>query len=194
MKPIEADEILAYPDYQRVRERLRPLFIGEKNRRRITVANHLTLLFENSRTIWYQIEEMLLTERITEPAAIQHEIETYNELMPGGGELSATLMIEFLEEPAQRTERLRELLGIDRHLWIAIDARRIPARFDIRQMTTDRVSAVQFVRFPLGIGHDRFLEQANKGQVAIEVDHPKLAGRYTVEAELAATLAEDLVS
>jgi hypothetical protein len=193
MRPIEADEILAYPDYQRVRERLRPLFIAEKNRRRITVADHLTLMFENSRTVWYQIEEMLLTERISEPAAVQHEIETYNELMPGGGELSATMMIEF-EDPAERTVRLRELIGIDRHLWIAIEARRIPARFDIRQMSTERVSAVQFVRFPIAIGRDRFLEQARNGRVAIEVDHPKLAGRRTLEAELAINLAEDLVS
>ena len=192
MRPIEPDEILAYPDYQRVRARLRPLFIAEKNRRRITVADHLTLLFENSRTVWYQIEEMLLTERISEPAAVQHEIETYNELMPGGGELSATMMIEF-ENAAERSVRLRELIGIDRHLWIAIESRRIPARFDIRQMSTERVSAVQFVRFPIGIGRDRFLEQARNGQVAIEVDHPKLTGRCTLEAELAANLAEDLV-
>lgn len=191
MKPIEANEILAYPDYQRIRGVLRPLFIGERNRRRITIADHLTLIFENSRTVWYQIEEMLLTERISEPAAIQHEIETYNELMPGGGELSATMMIEF-EEAALRTERLRELLGIDRHLWIAIEARRIPARFDIRQMTTERVSAVQFVRFPIGIGPDRFLEQAKNGRIAIEVDHPKLTGRHVIEGQLAANLAEDL--
>jgi Protein of unknown function (DUF3501) len=193
MKPIEVGDILAYPDYQRVRGRLRPMFIGEKNRRRITVAEHLTLLFENGRTVWYQIEEMLLTERISEPAAVQHEIDTYNELMPGGGELSATLMLEF-DDPVTRPQRLRELLGIERHLWIVLDTRRIPARFDVRQMTTERVSAVQFVRFPLGIGRDRFLEQAASGRVAIEVDHPKLTGRCTLEAELAANLAEDLVS
>ncbi|HTW88740.1 MAG TPA: DUF3501 family protein [Candidatus Binataceae bacterium] len=193
MKPIEAGDILAYPDYQRVRGVLRPLFIGERNRRRITIADHLTLIFENSRTVWYQIEEMLLTERISDPAPIQHEIETYNELMPGGGELSATMMIEFEDSP-QRTERLRELLGIDRHLWIVIEARRIPARFDIRQMTTERVSAVQFVRFPIGIGPDRFLEQAKNGRIAIEIDHPKLTGRYVIEGQLAANLAEDLAA
>ncbi len=191
MKPIEASDILAYPDYQRLRERLRPLFIAERGRRRITVAGHLTLLFENDRTVWYQIEEMLLTERITDAAAIQHEIDTYNELVPGGGELSATMMIEF-EEAAERAVRLRELVGLDRHLWITIDSRRIPARFDIRQMSDDRLSAVQFVRFPIATPRERFLESARNGRLAFEVDHPKLAGRQTLALALAENLAADL--
>ena len=191
MKPIEACDLLAYPDYQRVRERLRPLIIAEKNRRRLTIAGHLTLLFENDRTVWYQIEEMLLTERITDAAAIQHEIDTYNELMPGGGELSATLMIEY-EDAAERTARLHDLIGIDRHLWIAIESRRIPARFDIRQMESDRVSAVQFVRFPIGIGRERFLESARNGRAAIQVDHPKFVGSETIGIELAEAIAGDL--
>jgi uncharacterized protein DUF3501 len=191
MKPIEACDLLVYPDYQRVRERLRPLIIAEKNRRRLTIAGHLTLLFENDRTVWYQIEEMLLTERITDAAAIQHEIDTYNELMPGGGELSATLMIEY-EDAAERTARLRDLIGIDRHLWIAIESRRVPARFDIRQMESDRVSAVQFVRFPIRIGRERFLESARNGRAAIQVDHPKLAGSEAIGIELAEAIAGDL--
>jgi hypothetical protein len=192
MRPVEARDILAYPDYQRVRERLRPLFIAEKSRRRLTLAGHLTLLFENDRTVWYQIEEMLLTERISEPAAIQHEIDTYNELIPGGGELSATLMIEY-EDPAERTARLRELVGLDRHLWIALDARRIPARFDIRQMESDRVSAVQFVRFPIGMSRERFLESADNGRITIEVDHPKLKGSAAIGPALAVEIANDLL-
>ncbi|SRR5579875_1040894 len=191
MKPIEPRDILAYPDYQRIRERLRPLFIGERNRRRVTVAEHLTLTFENDRTLWYQIEEMLLTERITEPAAIQHEIDTYNELMPGGGELSATLMIEY-EDAAERSAKLRELLGIDRHLWMIIDTRRIPARFDIRQMSDDRVSAVQFVRFPIGMTQERFVECARHNRIAIEVDHPKITGHHAVDIATAEYLAADL--
>jgi hypothetical protein len=191
MKPIEPSDILAYPDYQRIRERLRPLFIGERNRRRVTVAEHLTLTFENDRTLWYQIEEMLLTERITEPAAIQHEIDTYNELMPGGGELSATLMIEY-EDAAERSAKLRELLGIDRHLWMIIDSRRIPARFDIRQMSDDRVSAVQFVRFPIGMTRERFVESARHNRIAIEVDHPKITGHHAVDITTVENLAADL--
>jgi hypothetical protein len=191
MDPVKANEILAYPDYGRVRQRLRPLFIAEKSRRRITLAEHLMFLFENDRTVWYQIEEMLLAEKIADATAIQHEMDTYNELLPGGGELSATLMIEY-GDSAQRDVALRELLGIDRHLWITVESRRIPARFDIRQMNTERVSSVQFVRFPIGIGGDRLIEAAGRGQLSIEVDHPKLIGKRLIDKELATILSEDL--
>ena len=46
--------------------------------RRIHVGPYLTFLFENRETIRYQIQEMLLAERIVKEADIVHEIETYN--------------------------------------------------------------------------------------------------------------------
>ena len=49
----------------------------------------VSVVFENHDTVLLQIQEMLRTERITRPAAIQHEIDTYNELVPGPDELSA---------------------------------------------------------------------------------------------------------
>ena len=97
MKKISLDEILALADYERVRDRLRPLFIHEKERRRLHVGSHLTFIFENAQTEWYQIEEMIRSEKMTDREAIQHEIDTYNELIPAAGELVATLLIEYAE-------------------------------------------------------------------------------------------------
>jgi len=56
-----AQEILPFEQYEILRPRLRPLFIAEKERRRLAADEHLTLLFENGRTVRYQIEEMLRT-------------------------------------------------------------------------------------------------------------------------------------
>ncbi|HWJ40245.1 MAG TPA: DUF3501 family protein, partial [Candidatus Limnocylindrales bacterium] len=61
MKKIEFNEILSLADYERVRNRLRPLFIHEKERRRLHVGSHLTFIFENAQTAWYQVEEMIRT-------------------------------------------------------------------------------------------------------------------------------------
>src|SRR5258707_171775 len=97
MKKIAPDEILALADYERVRNRLRPLFIHEKERRRLHVGSHLTFIFENAQTAWYQVEEMIRTEKMTERDAIQNEIDTYNELIPAPGELAATLLIEYAD-------------------------------------------------------------------------------------------------
>jgi len=192
LKKIAFDEILSLADYERVRARLRPLFIHEKERRRLHLGSHLTFIFENAQTEWYQIEEMIRSEKMTERAAIQHEIDTYNELIPGGGELVATLLIEYPEEE-ERDAALTRLAGLESHLWLRIGAKKIAARFDERQVSEEKVSAVQFVRFAIeGIDAAGFLELAGKGEVAVEADHPSLAARGEIRGLLAASLAEDL--
>jgi hypothetical protein len=192
MKPITREEILPLKDYERVRNVLRPLFIHEKESRRLAVGSHLTLLFENAQTVWYQIQEMVRTERMENPDAIAHEIETYNELLPGAGELTATLLIEY-PDPAHRDAALRRLVGLENHVWIVAGDTRERAQFDTRQMSTDRISSVQFVKFALGkIDRGQFLAMAESGKLAIEIDHPSLAARARIADSLAHALAEDL--
>jgi uncharacterized protein DUF3501 len=192
LKKISMEEILPLADYERVRDRLRPLFIHEKERRRLHVGSHLTFIFENAQTAWYQIEEMIRTEKMTERDAIQHEIDTYNELIPAAGELAATLLIEYAE-PQERDAALARLVGLENHLWLKLGEKKIAARFDDRQMSDERISAVQFVRFSLdGVDAARLLELAGKTEVAVEADHPSLAARGEISGLLAASLAEDL--
>ncbi len=192
MKPVTLKEIIPYEQYEILRPRLRPLIIAEKERRRLAVGEHLTLLFENGQTVWYQVEEMVRSERIRDEDAIRHEIDTYNELLPRPGELTATMLIEYSDD-AQRDYALRALVGLERHFWVRIGDRREPARFDTRQIATDRVSAVQFVRFPLGgLDQDEFLKFSAAGKIAIEADHPELTARGPITGPIAKALAGDL--
>jgi hypothetical protein len=191
MKPITPLEVLPVTTYDRVRPLLRPLCIAEKARRRLAVGPHITLMFENRQTIWYQIQEVLRAERIFEDAAINAEVETYNELIPRPGELFATLLIEYAES-AERDVELTRLVGLERHLWLVLDGRRVGARFDERQMSPDQISAVQFIAFPIGTEAGHFGELAAAGKVAIEVDHPHLSVRAPVESSLALALTDDL--
>jgi hypothetical protein len=192
VKKITVDDILPLADYERVRAILRPLFIHEKERRRIAVGSHLTFIFENTETSWYQIEEMIRTEKMTDRAAIQHEIDTYNELIPAPGELVATLLIEYTDA-VEREAALRRLVGLERHLWLILGAKKIAASFDDRQMSTEKISAVQFVRFSLeGVSGPQLLELARKGEAAIVADHPSLAARGAIDGLVASSLAEDL--
>jgi hypothetical protein len=193
LKPIALEETLSLADYERVRARLRPLFIHEKERRRLTVGSHLTFIFENAQTVWYQVQEMIRTEKMTAREAVQHEVDTYNELIPAPGSLSATLLIEYAQS-AERDAALKRLLGLERHLWLALGPARIAASFDDRQMSTERISAVQFVRFAPagGIDADEFSEHAARGEAAIVADHPSLAAHGAIGGPLADSLAEDL--
>ena len=74
-----------------------------RSRRRgaIHVGQHLTFLFENTDTIRYQVQEMMRAERIVREADIQHELDTYNELLGGAGELGCCLLIE-IDDRAER--------------------------------------------------------------------------------------------
>lgn len=191
MKPVIADELLTVTIYDRVRSRLRPLFIVEKDRRRLPVGQHLTLLFENGRTVWYQVQEMIRAERMTEAGAIETELRTYNELLPRAGEITATLLIEYAD-PAERDIELHRLVGLEQHLWITIDGRRAAAQFDMRQTSAAQISAVQFVRFPVGLTEERFLELARAGRIAVEADHQHMSARTLIEGAVAVALAEDL--
>ncbi|MFZ0890295.1 MAG: DUF3501 family protein [Candidatus Binataceae bacterium] len=192
MKPVTIDRILGFEQWERVRPVLRPLFIREKERRRLAVGAHLTLLFENAQTVWYQVEEMVRAERMSDPDAVQHELDTYNELLPAAGELSATLLIEYADA-RERDEALSKLVGLDRHLYLRMNDRRVPARFDENQMETGAISAVQFVRFSTeGADADQLIELAAAGALAVEVDHPSLTAKAPIAGTFARALAEDL--
>ena len=94
MKPIERSELLGLAEYEKVREHFRGRIIAEKRARRVALGPNASCVFENRDTALMQIQEMLRTERITRPAAIDHEVETYNQLVPGDHELSATVLVE----------------------------------------------------------------------------------------------------
>src|SRR4029450_1370249 len=91
---IARSEVLNFFEYEKVRAAMRERVIELKRRRRVTVGEHLSFVFENRDTVVFQIQEMCRVERITDDAKIQDELDVYNALLPGPRELSATLFIE----------------------------------------------------------------------------------------------------
>ncbi|RMD83835.1 MAG: DUF3501 family protein [Candidatus Dadabacteria bacterium] len=191
MQPVRPSEILSLEDYEIARPRYRQRVLAIKAPRRVAVGEHLTLLFENRDTVLYQIQEMLRIERITDPKAIRHEIETYNELVPGDDELTATLLIEF-PDATERDRRLRELLGLERHVHLDVEGKRCDAVFDERQWSDERISSVHYLRFPLGRSSAEAIRSG--ARPVIVVDHPALEARVQLTEEQRAALAEDLSS
>ncbi len=125
MKLVDRGEILGLAEYETVRERFRARVIGEKKLRRVQLGPRATAVFENHDTMLMQIQEMLRTERITRPAAVQHEIDTYNEIVPAADELSCTVMIEIVDK-AERDAFLQAALGFEKHVWF-VAGERVPA-------------------------------------------------------------------
>ena len=192
MKPIAKDEILSKEEYERRRPDLRRKIMTLKSRRRVPLGDHATLHFETRDTMLYQVHEMLRAEGSwRRQGAIEDELEAYNPLVPSGGALSATLMIEY-ETSEQRAHHLRELLGIDRHLWLVVgDTEPVLARFDSAQVSPTRISSVQYVRFPLD--GERIRRIGEDGTVVkVILDHPHYHAQAVLSEETRRELAGDL--
>ena len=183
---IPLEEILDLGDYERRRDAIRASAIAARGIRRVELGPNATIAFENRETVRYQIQEMLRAERIAKDAEVQHEIETYSDLLPSSDELSATLMFEFDDE-ASRPVHLHDLVGFEEHLRIEFDgAGASKAYFDRRQLDADRISAVQFVRFPLTDAQRKALDRGAR----LVADHP----RYSYSVELPAATRKALLS
>lgn len=189
MKKVLRSEILPLGDYEQIRERFRGRLIDEKKRRRVRISEDLSLLFENHDTVLLQIQEMLRTERITQEKAIVHELETYNELIPDGPGLSATLYIE-IPDRDRREEMLGRLCAIEEHVVLDLGGAQVRATFEEGRRDKGRAAAVQYLKFPLTAATERALREAV--EAALVVDHPALAARVTLSAATLASLRDDL--
>ena len=110
MRKLTVDDIVDLRAYERERAEFRASIIELKKARRIALGELMTVVFENTDTMRFQVQEMARAERMMSDAQIEHEIETYNTLIPGPGELSATLLIE-LQSEAQLREWLPKLVN-----------------------------------------------------------------------------------
>lgn len=182
MRPVRREELMDLATYERARPEIRAAVLEAKRPRRIHVGNVLTFLFENTATIRYQVQEMIRAERITGEAEIRHELDTYNDLLGGPGELGCSLLIE-IPDPAERDVKLRDWLGLPGHLYAKLeDGTKVRPTFDPRQVGTDRLSSVQYLKFAVG----------GRAPVALGSDLPQLAVEAALSPEQRAALAADL--
>jgi hypothetical protein len=190
MRPVGLDDILGRERYGLERDAIRRRVIAHKRARRVSVGDRLTFLFEDRATVWYQTQEMLWVEHVTDLDAIREELAVYNQLLPGPDELSVTLLIE-IEDQERIREALERLIGIDEHTVLEVGSDvRVPGVFEAGRQTAEKLSAVQYVRFPLS-------PAARAGVVAgaplaLAVAHPHYRARAVLPETVRAGLAADL--
>ncbi|HYA27752.1 MAG TPA: DUF3501 family protein [Acidobacteriota bacterium] len=189
MKKVALDDILGFSAYEKVRQEFRQGIIEKKKSRRVVLGDKISLVFENRDTVIFQIQEMLRTERISDLDKIREEIAVYNELLPNPGELSATMFLE-IEDQTQLREDLLKFLGIDEAVSLKIDGHSLRARFEEGRSKEDKISAVQYVRFPLSAdARQAFIAGA---RAELMIDHPNYHAQVTLTAEQQKSLAQDL--
>jgi hypothetical protein len=184
MPQITRDSLMTLEGYAKVRPEMRAEVMAHKKNRMVELGDHVTLIFEDEKTMRYQIQEMLRAERTFEEAGIQDELDAYNPLVPDGTNWKATMMIQY-SDPDERKLALAKLKGIEERVWVQVADQPKVFAFadeDMERENEEKTSAVHFLRFEL----DATSIAAAKSGAAIRmgVDHEA----YKVDAM---TLAEN---
>lgn len=197
MRKLSLDDIVDLRAYERERDEFRDRVIALKKRRRIHVGDLVTLTFESTETMRFQVQEMARAERMLSDEQIAHEIEAYNALIPDDSELSATLFIEITDNDKLR-EWLPKLLGIQRAVLFRLGD---PGAGEVvvtcvpedeeRLTREDVTSTVHYLKFPFPAGGEKLLRG---GPAAIVIDHPNYQVSTVLTSEQREELADDLVA
>jgi len=191
-RAIRLGDVVNFFEYEKVREERRRQVIALKEKRRVAVGPYLSFVFENRETLLFQIQEMCRAERITDDAKVQEEIDVYRALLPGPGELSATLFIE-ISDKDQIKPVLDRFMGIDtgRHVWLEMGRSMMGSgEFEAGHSDEEKgkLAAVHFVRFAFS---PEAVSAFRASDVYLVADHPARA-RARLSDETKAELLTDL--
>jgi Protein of unknown function (DUF3501) len=192
MGKLAVTDLMPLEQYARERPAFRARVLEHKAARKLVVGPNCTWLFEDRLTVQYQVQEMLRTERIFEPAGIAEELGAYNPLIPDGSNWKVTLLLEF--DPAQRPAALARLKGVEDRCYVEVHAcGRVfaIADEDLERENADKTSAVHFLRFEL----EPPMVAALHAGAALRagVDHPHYRHELLVPPVVRAALVKDLV-
>jgi len=190
---ITLGDVVNFFEYEKVREDRRRRVIVLKRKRRLEVGSYLSFVFENRDTLLFQIQEMCRAERIVDDAKVQEEIDVYSGLLPGPGELSATLFIE-IPDKDQIKPVLDRFMGIDtgRHVWFDLGGgMTVSGSFEAGHSDEEKgkLAAVHFVRFAFSPAE---VAAFRKAAVDLVVEHPAMRARTRLSDETKAELLADL--
>ena len=191
MRKVVLDDILGLAAYEKGRQDFRQQIIELKQKRRVSVGDRVSLVFENRDTVIFQIQEMLRVERITDLDKIRQEIATYNQLIPDSRELSATLFLEIEDQTHLRHELLK-FQGIEEAITLRIGPHCVPALFETGRSKEDKISAVQYVRF--GFDDQAFQTFVSGARTELVMDHQNYKAAVVLQPATRRSLAEDLTT
>jgi hypothetical protein len=192
MTTLTRQDILPLETYARERAAFRARVMAHRKPRTVPLGEHLTLIFEDRLTVHYQIQEMLRAERIFEESAILAELAVYTPLIPDGDNWKATLLIAY-PDPAERAQKLAELVGIETRVWVKIAGQEkifASADTDLARSDGKKTSAVHFLTFALPAAARHALQAG--AALELGVAHPRYTANTAIAGETLRALLADL--
>ena len=192
MATITKDSLLSLEAYAKTRRAAKADFIKHRKLRTVHLGEHISVQFEDERTIRRQIQEMLHIEKIFEEEGILSEIDAYQPLVPDGSNWKATMLIEY-PDPHERKRELSRLIGVEDRLFVEVEghARAYAiADEDLDRENDEKTSAVHFVRFEF----TKAAREAVRAGAAVKLgcDHTNYPAHGAIAPETLASLAGDL--
>ena len=193
MKALVQDDLMNILEYEKVRDEYRKEMIGYKRHRRITLGPYITITFENRKTMKFQIQEMMRTERMVQDHQIQSELDIYNSLLPQQNGLSATLFIE-IKDAIQIRPILNQFIGltVGKTVLIRKGDLKISAQFEEGREKGDKISAVHYIQFHFD-EKDKIAFLDGDQPVELIIDYNEYKYITTLPREMIDTLTADLI-
>ncbi len=189
MDPVTVDDLtLDLQAWAEEFERRRPEMIAYRRDRRVDLGDLMQLDFEDRETVRWQVNRMIGVEQITDPEKVNHELATYNVLVPGYLELCATLLIGI--DDMEELYRWKPLLvGVNDKLVLEIDGERARLIPDDEGTREEEPPMVQYLKWVL-TEEQAAAMRSGEATVRIGVDHDNYNVWVDADADLAARLAE----
>ena len=184
-------DLFSLEEYAEKRSAIRSDTIQIKKLREVNLGEHVRMLFENKKTVQFQIQEMLRIEKIFEADGIQEELDVYNSLVPEGSNLKATMMIEYTNVE-ERAVALSKLIGVERSIYFQVgnhDKVFAICNEDMDRETEVKTSAVHFMRFEFD--PDMVKEFISGVPVKVGVSHPHYDYEIILNSESQDALSQD---
>lgn len=184
-------DLWSLEEYSVNRPGFRQEVLDHKKNRKVLLGEHLQFIFEDAKTIRYQIQEMLRIEKVFEADGIQEELDAYNPLIPDGDNWKCTMLIQYPDVEV-RKQKLAELLDVENLIWVKVgDSEKIfaIADEDMERANDEKTSAVHFMRFQFPA---EVIAAAKAGaEIQLGCDHDKYQEVLTLTPEVRSALVQD---
>ena len=190
---IQKSDLLNIIDYEKQRDTYRSELIDYKKNRRFKLGPNILITFENSKTMKFQIQEMMRAERMVHDSQIEEELNVYNPLIPSGDELSATLFIE-ITDPEKIRPVLDSFIGLTEgvNVFFEIDGEKVVAEFEEGREKEDNISSVHYIRFPFSEEQkNNFVNDSSS--ISIRIDYGEYSHSIVLDDNMKNSLADDFI-
>lgn len=194
MKKLSKDDLIPFQEYTSVQEKFLKSVIEEKKIRRVKLNDQMSGLFETRLSVWFQIQEMIRAEQITQTEYIEEMLQVYNDLIPDDHELSMTLFIEIPDQQELRTFN-KSIVGIENCVSMQFGKDHVtsfePGEAEGNDGNESYTQSVHYLRFPFTFEQlQNFISY--DGKVKLSIEHSNYQSKVELPSVLISSLKTEL--